>query len=374
MNAELDTFDMVYSLTKLEETAKTFRRLGETYQDVGNENVVSGTLKRQLFMVADVLDGCRGSDTQFITLSKSQENDIIRGFLSRGIRVKWIRIIERAPQKKEILILAKTVKRGFVTTKDVAAELSRCFEEDFYSNKENRLVVNDEFHQYSFSQEARFRILHGISRYNKDNKEVSGDNFMISQLECGKTVAALADGMGTGKKAFFESQAVIELMEQCLNAGFDEKTSIDMINMAFSAAEYAENPVTVDMSIINRNLGVLTCIKMGAASTFIKRENWVEIIKSTTLPIGVLEQVDYDCTEKKLYDGDYVVMLSDGILENLPFINKEEKMVEIINSITLKAPEAMAGEILKKSLEYNEMMAKDDCTVIVMGLFDTHGK
>ena len=374
MNAEVEKYEMAYSFTRLEETANTFRRLGETYEDVGSIGTAMGTIKRQLFMVADVLDQCRGYSSQVITLSKSEESDIIRVFLSKGIRIKWIRVVQRAPQKKEIVIMARTVKRGCVTTKDMAAEISRYFEGNFYSSKENRIIINEEFYQYSFFQEARFCMLYGISRYNKDKMKVSGDNFFISALECGRTVAALADGMGTGKKAFCESQAVIELMEQCLNAGFDEKTSIEMINAAFIAGEYGGNPVTVDMSIVDRNLGVLNCIKMGAASTFVKRDNWVEIIKSTTLPIGVLEQVDYDCTAKKLYDGDYVVMVSDGILENLPFINKEQKLVEIINSIVVKAPEAMASEILDKSLAYNSMIAKDDMTVIVLGLFDTHEK
>lgn len=48
----------------------------------------------------------------------------------------------------------------------------------------------------------------------------------------------------------------------------------------------------------------------------------MEIIQSTTLPMGVLEQVDYDCTTKKLYDGDYIVMVSDGVLDNIPCVNK----------------------------------------------------
>ena len=38
--------------------------------------------------------------------------------------------------------------------------------------------------------------------------------------------------------------------------------------------------------------------------------------------MGVLEQVDYDCTTKKLYDGNYIIMISDGVLDNLSGINK----------------------------------------------------
>ena len=142
----------------------------------------------------------------------------------------------------------------------------------------------------------------------------------------------------------------------------------------FSNGKFISNPVVVDMCVIDRYLGVLNCIKLGAASTFIKRDGWVEIIKSTTLPIGVFEQVDFDNAVKKLYDGDYVIMISDGVLENLPFIDKEQKLVEIIAEIEVKVPELIAQEILQKSLEYNSMIAKDDMTVIVAGVFDTYRK
>ena len=86
----------------------------------------------------------------------------------------------------------------------------------------------------------------------------------------------------------------------------------------------------MDMAVIDRQAGVLNCIKLGAVSTFIKRDGWVEIIKSTTLPLGVLETCDYDCTTKKLYDGDYLVMVTDGVLDALPDSNREETMKEII--------------------------------------------
>ena len=161
-------------------------------------------------------------------------------------------------------------------------------------------------------------------------------------------------------------------MENCIEAGFEEKTAIDLINSAYIAGTTFNNPVTMDMSIIDCQAGVINCIKLGAVSTFIKRENWVEIIKSTTLPMGVLEQVDYDCTTKKLYDGNYIIMISDGVLDNLSGINKEEQMVEIINNINVKKPAGIAKKILEESLKNHNMEAFDDCTVMVLGVFDTY--
>ena len=64
-------------------------------------------------------------------------------------------------------------------------------------------------------------------------------------------------------------------------------------------------------------------------------------------------------------------MISDGVLDNLSGTDKEEQMVSIISSITAKKPKIIAEQILKASLENNDMEAFDDCTVMVLGVFDT---
>ena len=208
----------------------------------------------------------------------------------------------------------------------------------------------------------------GCSKFN-------GDNFLISRLDCGKTTAAIADGMGSGKRAFIESRMVIELMENCIDAGFDEHAALDLINAAYIAGgSKSVNPVTMDMSVIDCNTGIMSCIKMGAAATFIKRDSSVEVIKSTTLPLGVLEKVDYERVNKKLYNGDYVIMVSDGLLDNIPNVDKEKIFADIINTISVKKPDAMAEEIMRKSLKYNGGKPSDDMTVLVLGLFDTYDK
>ncbi len=49
-----------------------------------------------------------------------------------------------------------------------------------------------------------------------------------------------------------------------------------------------------------------------------------------------------------------------------------EKLVEIINAVKMKKPKAIAEEILKTSMGYNNEKAFDDCTVLVFGVFDTY--
>ena len=65
-------------------------------------------------------------------------------------------------------------------------------------------------------------------------------------------------------------------------------------------------------------------------------------------------------------------MISDGVLDNLSGVNKEEQMVEIINNINVKKPASIAKKFLEMSLKNHNMEAFDDCTVMVLGVFDTY--
>ena len=363
---------MTYTVSRLSETAKTFRRLGEAYESASGEEAQSPCFKHQLFLVADILDDCTLMQMQADKPSKSVFRDMSSRALISGIVIREVNVLKNKTGKNEIVVLAKTLGKGCVSERKIRKIVSDVLGCGYYSDHNNRLVVNDESQQYVYHQENRFRFLYGVARECKDKGGFNGDNFMVSNLACGKVVAAIADGCGSGKRAFIESRMVIELMENCIDAGFEERTAIDFINSAYINGGGRGNPVTMDMSVVDCQSGIMHCIKLGAVSTFIKRDGWVEIIKSSTLPMGVLEQVDYDCTDKKLYDGDYVIMISDGVLDNLPCVNKEEKFVEIINAVKMKKPKAIAEEILKASMGYNNEKAFDDCTVLVFGVFDTY--
>lgn len=363
---------MTYTVSRLSETAKTFRRLGEAYESASGEEAQSPCFKHQLFLVADILDDCTLMQMQADKPSKSVFRDMSSRALISGIVIREVNVLKNKTGKNEVVVLAKTLGKGCVSERKIRKIVSDVLGCGYYSDHNNRLVVNDESQQYVYHQENRFRFLYGVARECKDKGGFNGDNFMVSNLACGKVVAAIADGCGSGKRAFIESRMVIELMENCIDAGFEERTAIDFINSAYINGGGRGNPVTMDMSVVDCQSGIMHCIKLGAVSTFIKRDGWVEIIKSSTLPMGVLEQVDYDCTDKKLYDDDYVIMISDGVLDNLPCVNKEEKLVEIINAVKMKKPKAIAEEILKASMGYNNEKAFDDCTVLVFGVFDTY--
>ena len=111
-------------------------------------------------------------------------------------------------------------------------------------------------------------------------------------------------------------------------------------------------------------------LKLGAACTYIKRGNWVECIKSTSLPMGVFQEVDMETITKKLYDGDFVIMVSDGIVDALDEPDKEEAMGRIIMDIKTSNSKQMAMEILTRALARSKGVPEDDMTVICTGIWE----
>jgi stage II sporulation protein E len=112
-------------------------------------------------------------------------------------------------------------------------------------------------------------------------------------------------------------------------------------------------------------------VKLGAAASFIRRGSDVEIIRSTSLPLGVLERADYDSVVKKLQDGDEIILVSDGVVEALDGDDKEGQLRQMILDIKEKAPKAVAARLMEMVCTCNNRPLADDMSILVAGVFDT---
>ena len=162
---------------------------------------------------------------------------------------------------------------------------------------------------------------------------------------------------------------MIELLEQFLEAGFCKETAIKLINSALVIRTDAQTFSTVDISAFDLYSGVCEFLKVGASTTFIKRDHWVEAITSTSLPMGVFHQLDFDSTNKKLYDGDFVIMVTDGVLDALPIEEQDTLIREIIMEADTNNPKELSRRILERAKEYNDNKARDDMTVLAIGIW-----
>lgn len=193
---------------------------------------------------------------------------------------------------------------------------------------------------------------------------------MMLELPGGRQGVALSDGMGSGEKACKESTLVIELLEELLEAGFPEKTAIQMINTTLVMGREEIHFSTIDMSVFDLYSGVCEVIKAGASSTFIKKKDKVEHLSSTSLPIGVLHTIEIDSVKRQLADGDFVIMVTDGIMDALPVGEQDIVLETIIQGTVMNNPKEMAHHILEQVLNWNDAPPMDDMTVLVVGIWE----
>jgi stage II sporulation protein E len=171
--------------------------------------------------------------------------------------------------------------------------------------------------------------------------------------------------MGFGYRAASESSTTISLLERFIEAGFDKGLVVQTINSILALRSAEEMFSTVDISFIDLFTGDAEFIKIGASATFIKSGKDIDVIESSSLPIGILEDVDADIHDRKLKDGDFVILTTDGVLDCFDG-NKEESMSRFLRNLDIKDPQDMAEAIMKKCLELCENTPKDDMTVLVV--------
>ena len=113
--------------------------------------------------------------------------------------------------------------------------------------------------------------------------------------------------------------------------------------------------------------GRLETVKMGACSTYISRENKdVDLISSSSLPVGILSEINLDRHNVKVKNGDYIIMVSDGIVDagkNNDF--GENWLIYFLKKLNTNNPKEIANQILDRALELQLGAVDDDMTVLV---------
>ena len=147
------------------------------------------------------------------------------------------------------------------------------------------------------------------------------------------------------------------------------KLSMQMINTTLVMGREEIHYSTVDMGIFDLYRGTCEFVKAGASSTFIKRKDGVERLTSTSLPIGVVHKIELESTECQLGDGDFVVMMTDGVLDALPVAEQDVILSTIIGGSDLGNPRELAQHILKQVMNWTGEAPQDDMTVLVAGVW-----
>ena len=289
-----------------------------------------------------------------------QKEQIVVLLKQKEILVQDLTINKKERYKIDIYI-EKNENKEIENTID--SVLSKILGEKVIIQEQNE-IKSENIVKYNLISDDKFILDIGHSIAIKDGMTVSGDSIIQTKLKDGKYLIAISDGMGSGPEAKKSSQIVTSMLKRLLNSGFERNTSVDLINsnlLNVSDDVFA----TLDIIIADLYKGNIEFIKNGACPTYIKNNKKIQIIKSLTLPAGIVKSASTDVFDKDIENGDIIVMCSDGILDsNIEYKNKELWIKYLLEDMEVTNPQKIADIILNESVDNNFGKIKDDMSVV----------
>ncbi|MBQ8850709.1 MAG: SpoIIE family protein phosphatase [Clostridia bacterium] len=192
--------------------------------------------------------------------------------------------------------------------------------------------------------------------------EYCGDTSGVFGGACGRTYAFISDGMGSGREAAMTSGLCGLFLRRLLTSDSDPEGALRLLNGFLrnrGAGSLHECSATVDLMELDLYLGRACLYKSGAAPTYVYRDGSLFKLRSHTVPVGIIKELDFRKIDLELRSSDVVVMVSDGVTDG-----REECpwLFDLLRSQSDAEPERIAELVVKYAKSEG---ATDDISVIV---------
>lgn len=346
---------------RVKELSRAFGRIDYTLACSGVQNNYAIGFKD----VGQIIDGFTSQLEKSVPMRKSLEARILDELLRLDIQVKSFNLIKNNDDRYELYLTAR-VRRGRIV---MAERVVRIIEDNmrlrFELKPDSRRIIGKNYEMICMCQRPEYRCVTAVRRLSRYGDEVSGDNYLIEDIGGGQLLVVIADGMGNGERASVCSQLLIDSIEELLTAGFNKDMALRVVNMYLADKTKGECFSTLDMLLVDLHTGYARIYKAGAAPTFVKRREWIEVIKSTSLPMGVVDGAKCEQCKRKLYFGELVIMLSDGVLESIIYEDKEDYLRSLLMEADSDEPDEVAAQLIESIRAESGNRLKDDATLIV---------
>jgi stage II sporulation protein E len=355
LNNCVDSERLLDTVNRLYEVYKTNLNWKNTLAE-GRELV-----SQQLTGVSSIIKSLAQEIDVSMQFNEELEEKVLQALIRNKIEVDRVIVLENKAGKYEVSISHKFYydkKRwNRIVVRALNGTLKKKMQVD-EQNKTQQLYTK-------FIEEQKYRITCGVARLPQERKGESGDSYSFMELKKGECLMALSDGMGTGQKAREESSAAVDLLENFIESGFDKNLAVKIINSVLILKSGEESFATLDICSVDLYTGDAEFIKIGAAATFLLRDGKVFVIRSTSLPIGMLKDVDMEVSRKKLYHNDILLMVTDGLLDiSDAYGDKEDWIANALRSCKFINPQDIADFILLEAQRLSGGAVRDDMTVL----------
>lgn len=371
---------------KLTLYADSFRNLAKTYEtkdleykeaDTRQEYMVKRklwenreVLAEHIYELADILTTVADENVKLMELDARQSKMLAHSLKSSRLLMENLCLSKSENDAIQIDVRLSYIGRGTFATVKAAKIFSLVLGREIIPKESTPLYIMDDFSGYSFVLKPAYFVETGVARAVKETEKQSGDSYGFCEDEKGRFAVLLSDGMGSGNKAKADSELVIGLSERFLEAGYPLKKTMKLINAALVSKVENKNMSTLDICDMNLHTGVCCFAKVGAGASYIKRENFVEKVMAGSLPLGIFADMEPEVMEYTLNEGDYVIMLSDGVLEGLGQVIGEDGLQDFLSAMNTLSAKEMANHLLNYVIRICNGKIRDDMTILVTKVID----
>lgn len=267
-------------------------------------------VNRQLTGVCNVLDALGKRVKEDRWLDEDLEQRLLNGLDRRGIRVFGVDAsFPHGKLQMHIRVSESYGKQPLPVCEAVHQTLKRQVRllDTLYEGRQCTLVL----------EEAQLLTAHmGTASLPISSSGVSGDCTGQRQLEGGRALYALSDGMGAGQAARAESEAAIRLLFDLYSTGFQRDVALESVNRLL-LEHRRDMYATLDAIFLDLRTGQAEFIKYGAPPTFVYRGSRLHSICAEALPAGIVDEAVPAIQTAKLRRDDTVFLFSDGALDAL---------------------------------------------------------
>lgn len=326
-------------------------------------------IAQQLDAMAYIMEDCMCHDRDIGEEHRGMLARLTSAMKQNCIRAQNIKLYEKYGGVWFLELRARTINNNFFSIKEMAGIISKVLRRPMLPHPDMKTLLGGEKQTIIFQEMPLFHQIYGMAREIKSGMSVSGDNFSVLELERGEVIMSLSDGMGSGMRACKESEMVVELMERFLEAGFSKETALRMMNSTMVLQGNNDQFSTVDITSIDLYSGQAVLYKIGAAATFVRMNGIYRAIMSRQLPTGVSCQLELEPERLELTDGDMIIMITDGVLEQLQSEQPEEELLDILVEIDTDNPSQFSRRVIEEVTQKNPEPVRDDMLVLCLGIW-----
>ncbi len=239
-------------------------------------------------------------------------------------------------------------------TSEISRVCNRTFQQPCISTAKGKCRMQ-------ISERPLYRVQSGCAQHSCGNAQLCGDSWECFSDGNGRQIAIISDGMGTGGRAAVDGAMASGIMTRLIKAGIGFDAALKIVNSALLVKSGDESLATIDLAALDLFSGNIEFMKAGAPISLLRKSGRAVIIDAPSLPIGILNDINFTKSSDSLNDGDLLILVSDGALAA-----GDDWLCDTIEKWNGQIPQELAEEIVTQAIARRGDGHDDDITVVAM--------